>query len=108
MKFKVLPKVSSFRYAGKRYYPGDIVEMGEGLNRPDFLRQVPDTEQASERAKIETLPRVQKSPPPAAPAVPAEDADTAPSSAVIVKHRRTARAQRQEKSANSESGGEQP
>ena len=37
MKFTVSNKVHRFRYKGKRYHPGEIVELLEGENVPGFL-----------------------------------------------------------------------
>jgi hypothetical protein len=45
-KFKVLSKVNSFHFRGKRYFPGEIVECSEEdavLFNLDFLERVPES-----------------------------------------------------------------
>ena len=40
MKYKVSKKVHGYRYKGKRYLSGSIVELPDGVNVPDFLEPI--------------------------------------------------------------------
>lgn len=56
-KYKVLPKVNSFLYDGKRYLPGDIVELPKRIgDRKDWLERFtpPKTDRKGKSAKSES------------------------------------------------------
>lgn len=60
-KFKVLSKVNSFHFRGKRYFPGEIVECSEEdavLFNLDFLERVPESAPSAEVSVVDVATEV--------------------------------------------------
>ena len=56
LRFKVLSKVHSFHFRGKRYFPGEIVECSEEaavLFNMDFLERIPESAPTAEVSVVD-------------------------------------------------------